>query len=235
MNISGFLLINKPKGISSFDCIRHIKKILNDRTIKIGHAGTLDPFATGLLIIALSREYTKRLSEFLTMPKTYCATAKLGELTDTLDCTGKLIQECPIDHITQAKLQKAIDSLTPEYVQTPPIISALKYQGEPLYALAKKNTISHEELQKIAEQKKRTVLIHAIELTKIDLPYFSIKTTVSHGTYIRTLMNDIAQKAHSCATTYILERTAIGNFTLEKAIPLEDIQTKEDIEKVILK
>lgn len=128
---TGFLLVNKPCGISSYGCIIHVKKILRQK-IKIGHAGTLDPFASGLLIIAIGREATRIISTIAVLEKTYVATGKLGELTDTLDHTGKVIKQ--IDFIpTQQEVAAALASLGSSYQQTPPLYSALKHEGYPLY------------------------------------------------------------------------------------------------------
>ncbi|HEB41679.1 MAG TPA: tRNA pseudouridine(55) synthase TruB, partial [Candidatus Dependentiae bacterium] len=131
---TGFLLLNKPPHITSFACINHIKKIIQEK-IKIGHAGTLDPFATGLLIIAIGRQATRNIRYLSTLDKEYIAKAKLGELRNTFDCTGSVTQTMQTTGITEKNLRQAIYSLGSSYKQVPPIYSALKHQGTPLYKL----------------------------------------------------------------------------------------------------
>ena len=229
----GFLLINKPKDLTSYDCVEHIKKLVGKK-VKIGHAGTLDPFATGLLIVAVGRAATRHIEAFMTLPKEYVAQGKLGELTDTLDSTGTVLQTDDVGVISSEQLRDAIQSLQPSYMQKPPIYSALKYKGERLYALARKGILSRQELDNIAQEKAREVFLYEIALLTFDQPYFTIKARVSHGTYIRSLINDIAQQAGSCATTYALERTAIGPITVGHAIDLAIFKTDDDVQKHML-
>jgi tRNA pseudouridine55 synthase len=228
----GFLLINKPTGITSYACIAYLKRILKQK-IKIGHAGTLDPFASGLLIVALGREATRLISRIMVMEKSYIATGKLGELTDTLDYTGIVVATIAIIPSEQ-EIRTAIVSFGSSYEQIPPLYSALQHQGERLYALARNNSMSPEELQKIAESKKRTVQLYDLQLLSYESPQFTIQAHVSHGTYIRTLVNDIAVRAGSCATTYQLVRTAIGSFNLAQATDLHSIQSVDDINQIII-
>lgn len=226
--IDGFLLINKPQGLTSFDCVARIKKTINQK-IKIGHAGTLDPFATGLLIIAIGRQATRCMSSVMKLDKSYIATGKFGELTDTLDNTGTITETESSCVITKNKLIEAIASLDNSYIQTPPIYSALKYQGKPLYALARKNKIIQKDLEKITKKKSRYVQLYELALTDYSYPFFTIQTHVSHGTYIRSLINDIARTAGSCATTYALQRTKIGTFLIEDARELDQLQMMDDV------
>lgn len=233
--IEGFLFINKPTDITSHDCIKQIKKILKEKTVagekrtKIGHAGTLDPFATGLLIVGIGRGATKYLSMVMKGNKQYIATGKLGVLTDTLDKTGIVIEQTEAPSITREQLMNAIHALGNSYTQTPPAYSALKYKGQPLYKLARKGE-APEKLTEIIESKKRTVQLYAIELTDFNLPFFTIKADVSHGTYIRSLVNDIAKQCGSVATTWELARTKIGPITIDKAVDLNALQSVDDIE-----
>jgi tRNA pseudouridine55 synthase len=239
----GFLLINKPADITSYGCIRHLKRILKQK-IKIGHAGTLDPFATGLLIIALGREATRLISHIMKMEKTYIATGKCGELTDTLDYTGTIVATCAYIP-SEEEIKTSIASFGSSYEQIPPLYSALKHEGNRLYALARHNNMSLQELQTIAESKRRTVQLYDLQLVFYESPQFTIKARVSHGTYIRTLVNDIASRAcpselversraGSCATTYQLARIAIGQFDVDQAIDLEAIQSLDDINRLII-
>ena len=229
---SGFLLINKPCGISSYGCIGHIKRILKQK-IKIGHAGTLDPFASGLLVVAIGREATRLVSQVMVMEKTYVATGKCGELTDTLDLTGIVVATSAIIP-TEQDIQKAIASFGSSYEQTPPLYSALKHQGDRLYDLVRRGTVSANDLQAVAETKKRTVQFYEFSLISYQAPFFTIKARVSHGTYVRTLINDIAVRAGSCATTHALERTAIGHFDVAQAVTLNNLNTIEDINRLII-
>lgn len=246
---SGFLLINKPADITSYGCIAYLKRILKQK-IKIGHAGTLDPFATGLLIVALGREATRLISHIMEMEKTYIATGKCGELTDTLDYTGAVVATTTVIPSEQ-QIKDSLASFGSSYEQIPPLYSALKHEGNRLYALARHNSMSTDELQKIAESKRRTVHIYDLQLLSYEFPQFTIKARVSHGTYIRTLVNDIAvracpssfdqlrmsggqSRAGSCATTYQLARTVIGPFDLAQATHLTDIKTIDDINRLII-
>lgn len=229
---TGFLLINKPCGISSYGCIAYIKKILQQK-VKIGHAGTLDPFASGLLIVAIGREATRIISTISALQKTYVATGKLGELTDTLDLKGTVVRN--IDFIpTKDGIQAALASFGTSYEQVPPLYSALKHEGYSLYKLIRQENVPLTDLEVVAEQKRRTVHFYNLELISFESPFFTITCTVSQGTYIRSLVNDIAIRAGSCATTYALKRTAIGNFLLSQAANLEQLNTVEDLNKRIL-
>ncbi len=237
INFSGLIKINKPAGITSYDCIRHIKRILKAKKIKIGHAGTLDPFASGLMLICIGRQATKSIDQLMTQDKEYIVKAKLGELTDTLDLTGKIIESKILEsqeisqNITKQDIEKAIKELGSSYIQTPPIYSALKHQGTPLHELARKQKMETHKLEQITQKKSRLVEIYKIELLNIELPFFTFKAHVSKGTYVRSLADDIAQKLGLHATTYELERTKIGEYKLEDAVQLCDLKTVEDIRK----
>jgi len=230
---TGFLLINKLPNITSFDCVTRIKKIVQQK-IKIGHTGTLDPFATGLLIIAIGRQATRQIRHVMTLDKEYIAKGKLEELRDTLDYTGSVIQTIQATGITEKILQQAIYSFDSSYKQVPPIYSALKYRGAPLHKLARNKQLSTEDLQKIASLKTKTVDLHTITLLDFSFPYFTVKAHVSHGTYIRSLMHDIAYRAGNCATTYALTRTKIGPFSLNDTINIEDINQLSNIQQCII-
>lgn len=230
---TGFLLINKPTGITSYGCIGYLKRIIRQK-IKIGHAGTLDPFACGLLVIAFGREATRLLLRIMTLEKTYCAKAKLGELTDTLDYTGSIIETTDPSAITEVDIVQAIQSFGSSYAQTPPLYSALKHQGDPLYRLARSNIMSAQELTEIAQKKSKTVQLYSFELIEAQLPFFTVRARVSQGTYIRSLVNDLAARLHSCATTYELERSSIGSWTISDAVGLDALNSIEDINAHII-
>jgi tRNA pseudouridine55 synthase len=282
----GFLLINKPADVSSYDCIRRLQKILGIKK-RIGHAGTLDPFATGLLIIAIGRQATKHIQKIMELDKEYVATGKFGILTDTLDLTGAEIEQCPVPDFAEQKklslfrssrslegqklnfslfgipaslktsgrtgnnintdknsilckpeyfcspehkvLAMVLKAFTPSYIQTPPIFSALRHQGSRLYDLARRGTVASGDLAEIAVQKQRVVQIYRLEILDVNVAFFTIRARVSHGTYIRSLVNDIARELGSCATTVALERSSIGPFTLANAFELEKIKEKTDL------
>ena len=232
--LEGFILINKPPGISSFDCIRHLKKIIKNKKIKIGHTGTLDNFACGLLIICIGRKATKFAGTLTDMDKKYLVKAKLGELTDTLDLTGTICATQDLIAASKEDLSRGIKQLGNSYTQIPPIYSALKHQGKNLYELARKQKMDTATLEAIVKAKSRQVLLHEIELLDFDPPFFTFIAHVSKGTYIRSLANDIAQNLALNATTYELTRTEVGPFKLEKATALQDLQTIEDIQKNLI-
>lgn len=228
--VEGFIFLNKPHGVTSFYCVNKIKRLLGGR-IKIGHAGTLDSFATGLLIIGVTRAATRQIKKIMELDKWYIAKAKLGQLTDTLDFTGVCLQEEDVSGITSAMLEESLKSFGTSYEQIPPIYSALKYKGRALSTLARRAQLSPEALEKIAIQKRRIVNLYDLTLMDVTLPYFTIRVHTSHGTYIRVLLNDIAQKVGTYATTYELTRIAIGPFTLQESIPLKELRTIDDIVK----
>jgi len=231
--LAGFLLIDKPNGRTSFQCVAYIRKLLPYKA-KVGHAGTLDSFATGLLIIAVDRRATREIDQFMKLSKVYVATGKLGQLTDTLDLTGVTVQEQETLGITCKQLELATDYFGDSYQQIPPIYSALKYEGRQLSELLRKHKMTREQLQEVAKQKVREVQIYNLELLKCELPYFTVRTHVSHGTYIRVLVNDIAQKVSSVATTHELRRDAIGPFSIKEAVPLDSFMSVSDIEKHLI-
>jgi len=225
----GILLIHKPIKSTSFDCIRHLKKMLPNGT-KIGHTGTLDPFASGLLIVCIGREVTKLVPSFMELPKTYRARGTLGVLTDTLDSTGTIIDKQIIPaNITKNTLQESVASLMPQYEQIPPLYSALKHNGVPLHRLARTHKLSYEKMHAIAQRKSRIVSLYAATIESYEPPTFTLKVIVSKGTYIRTLMNDIAQKCNTIATTSSLEREVIGPYHVHAAHTLASLQTAEQI------
>jgi tRNA pseudouridine55 synthase len=228
--VEGFLLINKPRGKTSYECVEQVKRLLNKK-IKIGHAGTLDPFATGLLIIAVDRNATRTLDQLLSLDKVYIAQGKLGIETDTLDITGNIIKECDAQTVTEQQIHTAIKQLGSSYQQVPPIYSALKFEGKRLYALARAGKQSVQELTLLAQEKAKEVQLYELELIDFKMPFFTIHAHVSHGTYIRSLIRDIAYKAESCATTSALQRTKIGPYHIEQAVDLEKLKTASDLDR----
>lgn len=231
--MEGFLLLHKPAGVTSRHCVNQIFNIIKRDTglkPKIGHAGTLDLFASGLLIIAISRTATREIDRIMKYDKTYVATAQLGQLTDTLDHTGSvLLVDQNALSITYMQLKRAIKSFGIAYEQVPPAYSALKYGGRRLSDLAREKSITPEEMNQIAQAKSRLITLHTVELQTYDASFFTVQARVSHGAYIRSLMNDIASRAGTHATTHELERAAIGPFSLSQAVLLSDITTVDHI------
>lgn len=226
--LEGFLLVDKPTGTSSTYCLTKIKRAIGKKG-KVGHAGTLDMFATGLLIVGISRSATKHLSQAMELDKRYAATGKLGQLTDTLDLTGITLEEESVPDITADDIEEAIQKIGTDYHQVPPVYSALKHKGKHLSRLARQQKYTPEELEEIAIKKGRDISIYSCRLTDFSLPFFSIEAHVSHGTYIRTLINDIARNAGTVATTHALRRLSIGPFSVDDALPLAQLSTYDAV------
>lgn len=209
---SGFILINKMTGPTSHDIIDALRKITSIK--KIGHAGTLDPFASGLLLIAVGRQATKQIDQFVKKNKTYNATLELGATTDTFDRKGiKTLNNCAEPNRDQ--IQKALDSFIGEQEQIPPMFSAKKIKGKKLYELARKGI----EI----ERKPSLINIHDIKLLEFNWPVLKIEVHCSTGTYIRSLANDIGEKLKCGAYLEELERTSIENYNIKKAQKIEDL------------
>lgn len=231
-SVQGFLLVAKPAGMSSTYCVGAIKRLVGCG-IKVGHAGTLDTFASGLMIIAISRTATRLMSSLLTLDKKYRATGKLGELTDTGDPTGTIIAKLSAPSITHEEIDAVLASFARGYEQTPPIFSALKYEGKRISTLARKGCCP-EQLQTIATSKKRFIKLYNLSLDAYNFPFFTIDAHVSHGTYIRSLVYDIGNRLGTCATTYGLERTQIGPFKLENAALLSDLVDSGNVQSYLI-
>lgn len=231
--LTGFLLVDKPNGRTSSECVQEIRRVCGKKS-RVGHAGTLDAFATGLLVIGIGRQATKLLSIVMELDKTYVAQAKLGQLTDTLDMTGTTLKDEQPNQITKEQLIDAINSFGSSYKQIPPVYSALKYQGKLLSRIARRQTMPPQDLNQLVEEKSRIVQLYSIHLTKFMWPFFTVQARVSHGTYIRSFMNDIAQKLGTHATTHQLRRLTIGPFSVEKALPLNKFDSIETISKELI-
>jgi len=210
---SGFLLVNKPSGPTSHDIIDQLRRITGIR--KIGHAGTLDPFASGLLIVAVGRQATKDINRFVKMDKEYIAELMLGQESDTFDRTGKIKTNPGAKIIEQEKIKKTLERFNGKQKQLPPMYSAKKIGGRKLYDLARRGqTIERAPAD-----------IEIFELTQIsyDWPKLKIKIRVSSGTYIRTLAHDLGQALGAGALVSELERTAINGYNLTEAGNLETL------------
>jgi len=211
MNI--IINLNKPKGITSQQAVTKVKKLLGVR--KAGHTGTLDPMATGVLLICLN-EATKISRFLLDKDKTYHAQLKLGERTDTLDADGKLIETRDVPPFTAGHIVSAAKHFIGKIMQKPPMYSAIKLGGQSLYKLARKGI----EVERVA----RPVEVYNIELLQIDLPYVDIAVFCSKGTYIRTLCDDIGLMLGTGAHVSALERTGIGTFTIDASVTFDRLE-----------
>lgn len=212
------LIINlhKSLGITSQQAVTRVKKILKVR--KAGHTGTLDPLATGVMLVCLG-EATKVARFFLDMDKRYRARVKLGERTDTCDAEGKVIETADISSITEAGLMDAVMSFRGAIEQTPPMYSAVKVGGKALYKLARKGI----EI----ERKTRLVTIYDIGVAGISLPFFDLVVSCSKGTYIRTLCDDIGRKLGPGAHLAGLQRLSVGSFAIEDALTFEELAMRD--------
>ncbi len=204
--------LNKPKDITSHDAVTKVKKIL--RAKKAGHAGTLDPMATGVLLVCVNRA-TRLASFFSSLDKEYRAVMKLGTSTDTQDAYGKVIETCDDISVDREQIEAVLKSFSGKTLQEPPMFSALKHRGKPLYKLARKGI----EI----ERKPREINISLIELLDFHLPYVTFRARCSKGTYIRTLCHNMGKKLGTGAHLYELERTAIGDFHIADSISPEKL------------
>lgn len=200
------LNLYKPEGWTSFDVVKKIRNIVKGK--KVGHAGTLDPFATGVLLVCTGRA-TKKVSKLVQLEKEYIATLELGKVTDTYDRTGVIVKESDIHEIELNELQNLCNSLVGEIYQTPPMYSAVKVNGMRLYKLARKG--------EVIERKPRKVNIYDINILNIEIPLITLKVICSKGTYIRTLAHDIGAKLSCGAYLSSLTRTRIGPYKIENA------------------
>lgn len=208
------ILLNKPAGMTSFDAVAKCRKIFHER--KIGHTGTLDPEASGLMIILLGK-YTKLLPYCVKNHKAYQATLKLGEMTDTEDIWGTVINtKTPSIH-TEAEIANAVQSLTGDILQVPPMYSALKKDGKKLYEYARQGI----EI----EREARPVHISSLEVEKIDETNYRMNAVVSSGTYIRTLIADFGKQLNELAIMSSLVRTKIEHLSLKDACTFEDLES----------
>ncbi len=208
----GILLIDKEEGKTSFDAVRMIKRILKSK--KTGHAGTLDPFASGLLIILLGQG-TKLSSHIMGGKKKYRAEIRLGIETDTLDPTGSIIKEVPVPDMGDESIAGVIAGFTGVIDQVPPAFSALKVNGERAYKLARKGIE--------VELKKREVTVYSIDIIDIRLPLITLDIFCSAGTYIRSLAADIGEKLGTAAHLKNLRRLSSGLFNIDDALASKDL------------
>ena len=216
--MDGVIVIRKEKGFTSHDVVAKLRGILHMK--KIGHTGTLDPDAEGVLPVALGK--ATRLVDMITdKEKTYEAVMRLGVVTDTQDMSGTVLSQTTELSVTEEELCTVVSSFVGDYMQVPPMYSALKVNGKKLYELAREG--------KIVERKPRPVHFYEIEILDISFPLVRFRVTCSKGTYIRTLCHDIGEKLGCGAAMESLLRTKVGRFTLDDAITLA--QTEEAVQE----
>jgi tRNA pseudouridine55 synthase len=215
--MDGILVVNKPLGWTSHDVVGRIRGLMHQK--KVGHAGTLDPMATGVLLVCLGR--ATRVSEYLmASDKTYRAVMRLGVETDTYDAEGQIVARQPVN-VDEAGLRGALSRFVGAIDQMPPMYSALKLQGKPLYKLARKGIK--------VERTPRRVTIHDITLRAWESPDATIDVRCSPGTYIRSLAHDIGAALGCGAHLIALTRLASGSFTIEDAVELKDLEGVENL------
>lgn len=207
-------LINKPKGWSSFDVVKTLRKCLDLR--KIGHAGTLDPMATGLLILCCGKG-TRTISAFQEATKKYVGEIIFGSSTPSHDAETVPEKRASFRHLSRDRIQQALDEeFSGQIIQIPPMYSALKHNGTPLYKLARKG--------KKVKRKPRQVIIHGIEILECNLPRLELYIHCSKGTYIRSIANDLAAALNTAGHLIGLKRTAIGNYRNEDALDVQQLK-----------
>jgi len=212
------LLVDKPLGWTSFDAVNKIRYTIRNsygiKKIKVGHAGTLDPLATGLLIICTGR-MTKQIENFQGLDKSYEGELVLGATTPTYDGEMEIDETFPVDHLGLDDIYQAAQSFVGEITQVPPIYSAIKKDGVPLYRLARAG--------KDIKPKARQVVIHEFNITSVAMPSVAFVVKCSKGTYIRSLANDLGRKLSSGAYLSRLRRSAIGQYTVKDAWEIDKL------------
>lgn len=208
----GILLVNKPRGITSHDVVDVIRRKLKMK--RVGHAGTLDPLADGLLVVLLGMS-TKLFSKFVAFDKEYLGILKLGEVTTTGDSEGEIIKKSDLHGIDETKLKTVFSSFLGEIDQTPPMVSALRVKGRRLYDLARRGVV--------VERNPRKVNIYALNILSVELPFVTFSVHCSKGTYVRKLAEDIGEVLGCGAHMTMIKRLSIGPFRLENAIDLEAV------------
>ena len=220
--MNGIVIVDKPQGWTSQDVTARLRRVFSTR--RIGHGGTLDPMATGVLPVFVGRA-TRAVEFFEHAEKTYEATLRLGMKTDTQDITGTVLEERPVT-VTEQDILNVLPAFRGEILQIPPMYSALKVNGQKLYDLARKG--------KEVERQPRPITIHELELLHFDGQDARIRVRCSKGTYIRTLCEDMGEKLGCLGCMAALRRTRAGEYTIEKAVPLQTLLDAENPEQYLL-
>lgn len=227
--MQGLLLIDKPKTWTSFDVVNYVRRQVaavegkKPKNCKVGHTGTLDPLATGLLVLLIGKEYTRRAGELNKVDKTYEVTMKLGQTSTTADDEGeKTVVSDTIP--TEKAVLEALQSLQGQIMQVPPAFSAMKINGQRAYKLAREG--------KAVELEARPVIIHSSELTSYDYPFVKFTSRVSSGTYIRSLVEDLGRVLKTGAYMSDLRRTSVGAYDIASAAQIQDEQLLDHIQQL---
>ncbi len=208
------LNLYKPTGWTSFDVVKKVRGIIREK--KVGHGGTLDPFAEGVLIVGTGKD-TKTLNDISNQSKSYIATLTLGFSTDTLDLTGKTLEKSTVPELTEHRISDVLSSFLGEQKQIPPMYSAKKIKGVRLYKLARKDIT--------VEREPSIITIHSLELVKTAVPELTFKVECSKGTYVRVLGDDIAKKLGTLGHLSYLQRSGVGDYTVKDSQTLEAFES----------
>ena len=210
----GILLVDKPQGITSHDVVAKMRRIFHIK--KVGHAGTLDPMATGLLLILIGKA-TKASQYLMSMDKEYTGTIRLGQITDSQDADGEMIEERNVPELSREDILAEMKTFMGDQYQTPPMFSAKKINGQKLYKLARQG--------KTVEREPRVIHISSFELTDFVLPELSFLVGTSKGAYVRTIAHDLGERFGCGGHLNELRRTAVGQFRVEKSSTIELLET----------
>ncbi len=208
----GLLLLDKPSGVTSFDCVAVVRR--RSGVKRVGHCGTLDPAARGLMLILIGSA-TRQQDSFMTCEKEYWFRGEFGRKTATADLEGRVIEERPWDHVSQEQLESVFRDFIGVIKQLPPAYSALKYKGKPYYSYARKGI----DIPRAA----REITIHSLSLLSFQPPFWEGRVVCSRGTYVRTLIEDVAERLGTCATLVELVRERIGSYRQQDARSLQDV------------
>ena len=210
--MDGIMVVDKPSGMTSHDVVAIIRRKLRQKSV--GHAGTLDPLATGVLVILVGRS-TKLFEKFVGFDKAYLATMKLGVRTVSADIHGAVVEERPCDSVTRQDIEKMFEKFTGDIEQVPPMVSAVKHKGERLYKLARKGV--H------VERPARKVRVDVLKLSDFSSPLAKFYLECSKGTYVRQVAEDVGEALGCGACITEIRRTKVGPFTIDHAVKLEEI------------
>lgn len=209
----GILLVDKPQGITSHDVVSKMRRVFHIK--KVGHAGTLDPMATGLLLILIGKA-TKASQYLMSMDKEYTGTVRLGQITDSQDADGEMVEERPVPELTEDDVKAQMKTFLGDQYQTPPMFSAKKINGQKLYKLARQG--------KTVPREPRVIHISRFEMTNFALPEVSFLVGTSKGAYVRTIAHDLGERLGCGGHLNVLRRTAVGQFRVEKSATIEELE-----------
>lgn len=210
----GILLVDKPQGITSHDVVSKMRRVFHMK--KVGHAGTLDPMATGMLLILIGKA-TKASQYLMSMDKEYAGKVKLGVNTDSQDADGEITEERPVPELTEAQVKAEMKTFMGDQYQLPPMFSAKKINGQKLYKLARQG--------KTVEREPRVIHISRFDMTKFELPEVSFIVGTSKGAYVRTIAYDLGERLGCGGHLNELRRTAVGQFRIEKASTIDELES----------